>query len=94
MDNLIFEKSHTVNSIFTPSDLKTGMFGVTDTDEFFVVVNDIIVYEDGDYDKISDLNENLEFQFGKIKKLFIDCNSFNQAKEGYGVEIYTMPESD
>ena len=92
MDEIKFKEIYTINFTFTPSNFKTGMFGITTNNEWFVVVNDIIVYENGDYDNISSLHENLQFPTGKkIKKVFINCNSFNQAKKGNGVQIYPIP---
>jgi hypothetical protein len=69
----------------TKRDLKTGMFGVTDRGEYFVVVNDNIVYEDGCHDSVSYLTDDLVFKAScrRIMKLF-DCNGFDDAKANFG----------
>lgn len=63
---------------FTKKDLKTGMFGVTTNGCKFVVVNDYLVYEDGDYDKITIMRDDLSFNnFYSVEKLFSGCRSFS-----------------
>lgn len=59
--------------VFTKDDLKTGMFGVTNRGEKFVVVNDRFVYEDGTWDYAK-----LEFSSYHVAKVFDGLDCFNQ----------------
>lgn len=62
---------------FTKKDLKTGMFGVATQGCKFVIVNNLLVYEDGNYDVISNMTDDLKFGPGYcIEKLYDDCYSF------------------
>ena len=61
--------------MFTKDDLKTGMFGVTNRGEKFVVVNDHLVYEDGQWDFAK-----LEFSNYHVEKVFDGIISFNELK--------------
>ena len=67
----------------TKKDLENGMFGVTSEGCFFVVVDGILVYQDGQYDELWMLHDDLSFGEAKIMKLF-DCNCFNAAKNNEG----------
>ena len=51
---------------FTKDDLKTGMFVMTNTGKLGVVVNDSILYQEGGFDWVSQLNNELEYKFYKI----------------------------
>lgn len=64
--------------VFTKSDLKTGMFGVMECGKKFVIVNDNIVYQEGGFDYVSALNDDLEFIHKKIDKLWDGVESFHQ----------------
>ena len=55
--------------------LKTGVFGVMDKGDKFVVAGDILVYQDGEFDYVSDVNENLCLKYRKIEKL-VECKSY------------------
>lgn len=61
----------------TPADLKNGMFGITNVDEKFVIVDGLVVYEDGEYDEVKDLNDNLHFYCRSIDYIFEGVRSFN-----------------
>lgn len=63
----------------TKKDLKTGWFGVMSNGNRFVIVDNIMVYLDGGFDWVDDLDDNLGFPIvhRKIEKLF-QCNSFDQ----------------
>lgn len=63
--------------MFTYKDLKTGMFGVTDTGEYFVVIGDNIVYKSGGYDKVNEFGANLYNGWDKIEKVYEGVYSFN-----------------
>ena len=56
--------------------LKTGVFGVTNNGENFVVVGESIIYQKGGYDVISIFDGKLSCPFYEIEKL-IDACSFN-----------------
>jgi hypothetical protein len=63
--------------MFTKSDLKTGMFGVMDNGFKFVVVNDHFVYSNGEWDRVSSLDDDLAMYSKKIMKVFEGIDSFN-----------------
>ena len=65
----------------TKADLKTGMFGVMSNGKRFVIVNDLIVYQDGGFDCVKELDKDLRFLCYRIDKLF-DVKSFDQARAG------------
>lgn len=67
--------------VFTKNDLKTGMFGVTSSDEKFVVVGDHLFYSDGGWDRVSDLNEELKFTSRSITKVYEGVYSFTDLDE-------------
>jgi hypothetical protein len=56
--------------VFTKNDLKTGMFGVMDNGFKFVVVDDRFIYSNGEWDKVSSLNDNLEMYSKKIMTVY------------------------
>ena len=65
--------------VFSKKDLKTGMFGVmSDGQGNFVIIGDNIVYQKGGFDRVGDLNDNLEMSDWKILKVCKDCSSFKQ----------------
>jgi hypothetical protein len=56
--------------------LKTGVFGVTDEGEKFVVAGDTLVYQDGSFDELFSLDKDLCFISGrKIEKL-VKCKGY------------------
>lgn len=58
--------------------LKTGVFGRTNEGENFGIVDDRMIYQDGGFDWIRNLNSNLEFpSFTKIDFLVKGIQSFN-----------------
>lgn len=63
----------------TKADLKTGMFGVMSNGTRFVIVNDLIVYQDGDFDFIGTLKDDLSFDHYCINEL-VYAQSFKQAQ--------------
>lgn len=75
--------------MFTKNDLKTGMFGVTDKDDKFVVVGDHLVYMDGDWDEVSSLHDDLNFAYCKIMKVYDGCYSFKHLEGLIGGNAYT-----
>lgn len=56
--------------VFTKNDLKTGMFGVMDNGFKFVVVDDRLIYSNGEWDKVSSLNDKLEMYSKKIMTVY------------------------
>ena len=60
-------------------DLKTGMFGMMSDGKWFVIVNDLIVYEKGSFDKLRQLNENLSYGVYDID-ILVNALSFDSAK--------------
>lgn len=50
----------------TKADLKTGLFGLMSNGKMFVIVGNLIVYQNSGYDKIDEMNENLSFSFYRI----------------------------
>lgn len=63
----------------TKADLKTGMFGVMSNGKRFVIVNDLIVYQDGDFDCTETLKDDLSFSHYCINEL-VYAQSFKQAQ--------------
>ena len=55
------------------SDIKTGMFGMMKNNGNFVVVDDRIVYENGGYDYIVIMNDDLRWRYDQLELLF-DAN--------------------
>ena len=64
--------------------LENGMFGEMDNGEIFVIVNDLIVYQRGGFDELSDFdNDDLSYEpdeYCSIEKLTNKAKSFNQYK--------------
>lgn len=58
------------------AELKSGMFGVMSDGAVFVLVNELIVYQDGEYDFIKTLTPDWEFSERRIEKLYEGINSF------------------
>ena len=71
---------------FTKDDLKTGMFVMTNTGKLGVVVNDSILYQDGGFDWVSQLNNELEYKFYKI--------DFVVKTTGFGLARYAIEHND
>lgn len=63
--------------VFTKKDLKTGMFGVMCNGKRFVVVGDNLIYQDGHFDRVKTLSDDLEFVTKKIDKVYEGVFSFN-----------------
>ena len=91
MEEIKFKVSVKIET-FTPKDLETGMIGVMSNGRCFIIVNDLIVYQDGGYDYVSYLNKYMKLSTGTyIEKVYKDCNSFELAKNGYGTQVYPVP---
>ena len=71
--------------------LATGMFGVDNEGEVFVVVGDKLMYENGQYDEVAELNDNLEFPNHHIVELH-EATCFKMVKEGRSRVIWKRPE--
>lgn len=54
----------------TNKDLRTGMFGIMDDGNEFVVVEGLMVYKDGGYDNVDELSDDLAFPYSGINVLF------------------------
>lgn len=63
----------------TKADLRTGMFGVMSNGKRFVIVNDLIVYQDGGFDFTETLKDDLSFDYYCINEL-VYAQSFKQAQ--------------
>ena len=78
--------------MLTKNDLKTGMFGVLNTGDKFVIVNDKIVYQDGGYNNISSIITDNYFNY--IQKLYEGVSSFRMLDRNlkgetvYGTLVY------
>lgn len=71
--------------------MTNGVFGETTNKDYFVVVGDKAVYQDGDYDRVNELANNQCFGY-EVAKLVKDCRSFNMLKDGGGTVIYEKEE--
>ena len=60
-------------------DLRTGMFGVMSNGKWFVIVNDLIVYQEGSFDYIKNMTEDFYFPFYEID-ILVNALSFDNAK--------------
>lgn len=76
---------------FTKKDLRTGMFGLTDQKECFVVVENLLVFQAGYSFPILWLNDAMETSTWKIEKIYKNCCSFDVVKAGKGIQIYPAP---
>ena len=77
----------------TKSDLRNGMFGKLSDGDIFVVVNDKMIYENGQLDIIADMDEDMVFRLSgnKIMELY-EADCFNAAREGRGKLIWKRTE--
>lgn len=69
--------------------LTTGMFGVEDDGDMFVVVNNLIVYRDGCWEDVSDMEVDSDF----IVALY-DCRCFNDIEDGSATVIWKRETED
>lgn len=85
------EEEKTVEK-FTRKDLQTCMFGETNDGSIFVVAGNLLVFENGGYDFLYDLLEDLSFKYSDeeatIDRVVKECKSFDMYKKGYGVEVF------
>lgn len=85
------EKEKTMEK-FTRKDLQTCMFGETSDGSIFVVAGNLLVYENGGYDCVYDLLEDLSFKYSDeevtIDRVVKECKSFDMYKKRYGVEVF------
>lgn len=72
----LVEEKQEEKKVFTKKDIKTGMFGVMTDGNNFVIVNDLIVYERGGFDRVNDMDDNLDFHYFRVNKLYSNCKSF------------------
>lgn len=74
-----------VEEKFTPKNLKTGMFGITNDGEKFVVVNNYLVFQKGISLSIKDLDENLEhiYKNMRIESVYSNMLEFNDLNDYY-----------
>lgn len=66
---------------FTKSDLKNGMFGRTREGKYFVLVNEWLVYQDGDYDHLDEFTDDLCCEAADAYSVdyVMNCHSFEEA---------------
>jgi len=76
----------------TKKELTPGMFGVMDDGEVFVVVGDKLIFECGQYDKVADMNDAMEFANHHVKELH-EATCFKMVKEGRSRVIWKRPEA-
>ena len=77
----------------TKSELKTGMFGITDDidDDVFVVVGNRLVYKNGGYDNLEEVREDLTFMDGcKIIEIHL-AHCFEDVENGESEVMWTRP---
>ena len=86
----LVEEKQEEKKVFTKKDIKTGMFGVMNDDKRFVIVDDLIVYEKGSFDRVSGMDEDLDLIFYRIDKLYSNCKSFNMLGEVLKGECYAV----
>lgn len=75
----------------TKKELATGMFGVDNEGGVFVVVGDKLMYENGMYDNVADMNDRLEFVNHHIVELH-EATCFKMVNEGRSRVIWKRPE--
>lgn len=75
----------------TKKELVTGMFGVDNEGGVFVVVGDKLMYENGMYDNVADMNDSLEFVNHHIVELH-EATCFNMVSRGSSRVIWKRPE--
>lgn len=65
--------------MFTNDNLKTGMFGIVSESGAFVIIGSRIIYQDGGFDDICELKDDLSFRYSgrKIMKVYDSCYSFD-----------------
>lgn len=70
---------------FTKSDLKNGMFGRTREGKYFVLVNEFLVYQDGDYDHLDGFTDDLSSEVADEYSIdcVMNCHSFEEASITY-----------
>lgn len=73
---------------FTKSDLKNGMFGRTQEGKYFVIVNEMLVYQDGSYDSFNWFHDDFTSAFAEKGDIdcVVHCHSFEEA-----IEICSKP---
>lgn len=80
---------------FTKKDLKDGMFGYTDKDDKFMVYNGYLVYQDGDFNRVCDIKDNLTLPQGdKIMAVYDNMNCFNNLKPTQRIWYHAVYERD
>lgn len=77
---------------FTKSDLRDGMFGKFENDnDVFVVVGNRLIYQDGCYDDLFDMTDNLEIDGFKIIVLY-EADCFDDVHDGTARVIWERKE--
>ena len=76
--------------VFTKKDLKTGMFGYVDDniEDWFVIVDNNLIYQKGCMDEIYRLNDDLKFPSGRKITALYDADCFNIATSFRGKLIW------
>lgn len=73
--------------------MTTGVYGETTKGDRFVVIDDNVIYQDGDYDKVNELASNRCFGY-EVAKLVKDCRSFKMLEDGGGTVIYEKKKDE
>lgn len=76
----------------TKNELATGMFGVDSGKEVFVVAGNKLIFEDGTYNNIADLDDNLMFNDEAGIDAMYEAFCFKQVKDGRGNLIWKREE--
>lgn len=75
----------------TPKDLKTGMFGVNRIGQFFMVMNDKLIYQDDGFEWIHNFNDAFELGNRKMRDYdiigILKANCFEDAKYCWNKKI-------
>lgn len=78
----------------TKKELKTGMFGIMDDGEVFVIAGDKLIYECGQYNNLADMSDDLTFGDEAWVVGLFEAHCFTQVKDGRAKVIWERPEPD
>ncbi len=82
-NNMFEDDASTATKKNSMPELTTGMFGKNDEGELFVIVNDLIVYQKGTWDWVSDIAEGIT----TVDALY-ESDCFTRVKEGKAKVIW------
>ena len=76
----------------TKKDLVSGMFGNDSDGDLFVVAGSILMYEDGLYDDIADMDDNMKFPSGAHIAELYEAKCFAAIRDGNATVIWKREE--